>query len=77
MKNITRHTGILTVTGRLPNSANGNPRYMFTIDGYSARTAVDSSHCYSITNYDGKQVTATLGSHYGVLTLNSIHKAGV
>ena len=73
MKSLTRHTGILSITKRLPSSANGNPRYQFIIDGYIAQTAVDSMHGYSITNYDGKEVTVTLGTHYGSLTLNTIN----
>ena len=73
MKSITRHTGKLEVISRLPSSVNGNPRFLATVDGYQFRTAVDSSNGYSIQNYDGRQVTVTLGSHYGVLTLNTIH----
>lgn len=74
MKNITRHTGILEIVERLNNSKNGNPRYLCKVDGYTFRTAVDSSQSYSITNYEGKQVEVTIGSHYGNTTLNSIHK---
>jgi hypothetical protein len=29
---------------------------------------------YGITNYDGKTVTATIGTHYGVATLHYIEK---
>jgi len=72
MKNITRHTGIIENIERLPSSYNGNPRYQFTIDGHTVRTAVDSSHGYAITNYNGKKATITAGTHYGHLTLNSI-----
>ena len=75
MKNITQHTGILTVIGRLPSSANGNPRYRLEIDGFSCRAAVDCSLGYSVTNYDGCKVIATIGTHYGYATLNSVKKA--
>lgn len=75
MKNITQHTGILTVIGRLPSSLNGNPRYELEIDGISCRTAVDCNMAYSVTNYDGKKVIATIGTHYGYATLNSLKKA--
>ena len=74
MKNITTHTGILTITGRLPRSTNGNPRYTFCIDGVNAKTAVDSSYSHEVPNYDGKTVTVTIGSHYGAATLNTIIK---
>ena len=72
MKSITRHSGILEIIERLPQSTNGNPRYLFTIDGYTAATMVDSHYGYELPNHDGKRVTVTLGSHYGRLSLNSI-----
>ena len=72
MKSITNHTGILSVTKRLPSSENGTPRYQFIFDGYIACTSPDSMHGYSITNYDNKEVSVTLGLHYGKLTLNLI-----
>ena len=76
MKNITMHTGELSIVKRLPSSGYGNPRYMFIVDGYIARTSIDSMHGYEVTNYDGKEVEVTLGTHYGQLTLNSIRKIG-
>lgn len=72
MKNITQHTGTLRVIKRLPPSVNGNPRYLISVDGFTCKTAVDSSYGYSVTNYDGKEVTATIGTHYGQATLNSL-----
>jgi hypothetical protein len=75
MKNITRHTGKLESLKRLDGSVNGNPRYQFVVDGYVIRTAVDSSHGYSVPNFEGKQVAVTIGSHYGFTTLDSIHAA--
>ena len=72
MKNITRHTGVITNIKRLPSSVNGNPRYSFQCDGYTIKTAVDSMHGYAITNYENKEVTITVGTHYGTLTLNTI-----
>lgn len=72
MKNITRHTGTLEIIGRLPSSSFGNPRYELRIDGFYCVTAVDSSHGYRVTNFDGRTVTATIGTHYGRPTLNSI-----
>jgi hypothetical protein len=72
MKNITRHKGVITNIKRLPSSVNGNPRYSFECDGYTIKTAVDSMHGYGITNYGDKEVTLTVGLHYGSLTLNTI-----
>ena len=72
MKNITRHTGTLQIVKRLKSSYNGNPRYLLSVDGYYCKTGVDSMYGYSVTNYDGKPVEATMGLHYGVLTLNSL-----
>lgn len=75
MKNVTRHTGTLEIVSRLPSSANGNPRYLLRVDGFTCRTAVDSSHAYEVTNFDGKRVEATIGTHFGVATLDTLRKA--
>ena len=73
MKNITRHTGILTIVERDNNNGtNGNPRYVCTLDGHTCRTGVDSSLGYSITNFDGKMVTALIGTHYGTVTIEAV-----
>ena len=74
MKNITRHTGTLNIIKRLDNSTFGNPRYLLSIDGFTCRTMVDSMHAYEITNYDGREVSATIGTHYKHATLNTIQK---
>ena len=72
MKNITRHQGKLEIVKRLPNSINGNPRYLLRVDGWTCRTPVDSGLGYCITNYNGKDVEATIGTHYGVSTLATV-----
>lgn len=73
MKNITQHTGTLRILKRLKSSVNGNPRFLATIDwSWTFKTSVDSMLGYSIQNYDNKQVTVTIGTHYGTATLNSI-----
>jgi len=72
MKNVTRHTGKLEIIERLPASRNGNPRFLLRIDGWTCRTQVDSSAGYEVQNYDGKTITATIGTHYGVATLDLI-----
>jgi len=70
VKDTTTHTGNLEVIMRLPSSRNGNPRYLLRVDGWTCRTAVDSGLAYGITNYDGKQVKAHIGSVRGVATLS-------
>ena len=85
MKNITQHTGKLRLIERLPNSRNGNPRYLCAIMdqqpnndlGWTFRTQVDAMHGYEIPNYFDSDidVTVTIGTHYGHPTLNTIHRA--
>lgn len=75
MKNITRHFGKLEIVKRLPSSRNGNPRYLLCVDGWTCRTAVDSSLGYSVTNFAGKRVEATIGTFRGVATLDSVKLA--
>ena len=72
MKNITRHVGTLENVKRTDSSVNGNPRFSFTIDGYTAVTRVDSAFGYCIQNMEGKNCVAELGTHYGRLTLHNI-----
>lgn len=72
MKNITRHTGVVSDIKRLASSYLGNPRYSFLVDGYRVATPVDSMFGYNITNYEDKQVAVTVGTHYNKLTLDSI-----
>jgi len=74
MKNLTQHTGTLTILRRENNSINGNPRYFAMVDGFKFYTSPDSSYGYSIQNYEGKMVTVTIGTYYGKATLNSLHK---
>ena len=72
MKNVTRHTGILTIIERAKSSANCNPRYVVEIDGYTCHTAVDAPLGYSITNFDGKKVSCHIGTHYGTVTIECV-----
>lgn len=72
MRNISRHIGELKVLMRLPSSYFGNPRYLISINGVACKTAVDSSYGYSVTNWEGKQVEATIGTHYGFATLDTL-----
>lgn len=76
MRSKTTHIGKISKIKRIDTSRYGNPRYQFVIDGYTAKTGVDSMHGYSITNYDGKLVEATLGTHYNSITLDSIKLIG-
>ena len=72
MKSITTHTGKLEVIERLPNSRNGNPRYLCRIDGWLCATKPDSMLGYTITNHDSKTVKAEIGAYYGKATINNI-----
>jgi hypothetical protein len=75
MKNTTQHIGMLKIIERLPSSANGNPRYLLQIDGWTCRTGVDSMLGYSVANYDGKMVKARIGTYYGKATVHSLEGA--
>jgi len=78
MKNVTRHIGTLHKIKRLKNSVYGNPQFLLYVDetgsghGFSFRTPANSSIAYEIENYLGKAVEATIGTHYGCSTLNTI-----
>ena len=75
MKNTTRHTGTLRIVERDRNNGrNGNPRYVCTLDGITCRTAIDSSIGYSLPNYDGKVVSALIGTHYGMVTIEGVRE---
>lgn len=75
MKDVSRHIGTLNIIERLPNSTNGNPRFLLQVSGATFRTAVDSSHGYEVQNYEGKRVEVTIGTHYGKATLISLKAA--
>jgi hypothetical protein len=75
MKNISRHVGKLEILDRLPSSTNGNPRYLLRVAGFTCKTPVDSMYGYSVPNYNGKDVVATIGTHYGTATLASVQEA--
>lgn len=70
MKNITSHIGKLEIVRRLPPSRNGNPRYLLRVDGWTCRTAPNSSLGYSVPNLDGKIVRAYIGTLRGLATLD-------
>lgn len=74
MKNVSKVTGVLTIVKRLRSSYNGNPRYLVSVDGVEASTAVDSSEGYTVTNYRDKMVTCDIGLHYGVATIENIEE---
>jgi hypothetical protein len=77
MRNITAHTGTLRILKRLDSSPNGNPRYLISIDGFTCKTMVDSMHAYEVPNFIGIEVTATIGTHYKQVTLNTIKEASL
>tara|TARA_R110000787_G_scaffold188437_1_gene300216 strand:+ start:555 stop:821 length:267 start_codon:yes stop_codon:yes gene_type:complete len=70
--------GILNKVERMPNSYNGNPRYLVSITSeymgntFLARTKPDASLGYSIDNHFGKKVSAILGSYYGHLSITNV-----
>lgn len=74
MKNITTISGVLTAVDRYDTSRNGNPRYVACVDGKIFFTGVDSSHGYSIDNYEGDIVKVTLKEIRGKTTLQTIEK---
>ena len=75
MKSISSVTGKLTVLNRLPSSHFGNPRYEVLIDNQTVATMVDASLGYGITNFDGKEVAAVIGTHYGRRSVQSVELA--
>lgn len=79
MKDVTYHEGILQIIERLPQSRNGNARFLIAInDGYAlpyCRTAVDSSLTNNVKNYVGKRVKAGIGTLRGYATLDSLELA--
>jgi len=72
MKNVTVHTGILSIMGREKSSAMGNPRWSVMVDGYVCKTPVDSPLGYSIGKYAEKMVRAKIGTHYGTRKIDEI-----
>ena len=75
MKSITRHYGTVERLERMESSRNGNPRFSFTLDGYDVVTGVDAMIGYGIQNFEGKECVATIGTHRGILTLDTIVEA--
>ena len=75
MAKTQERTGKLRVLSRLPSSRNGNPRYLLDIGGTVCRTAPDSGLAYSITNYEGDQVRAKIGTYRGHLTVHNVERA--
>lgn len=77
MKNVITVTGKLQIIEKLKNSTMGNPKYLVGVvdDNHNLATfytATNSSHGYSITNYEGKNVEVTLKTVRGKPTLQTI-----
>ena len=67
--------GILKDAERLQRSLNGNPRYQFTVDGVSMRTAPDSSLAYGdVPNNRDKPVIVTYRETYGFYTVQTVER---
>lgn len=74
MKNLQTITGKLTIIERLNNSTYGNPKYKVLIDNTLLVTKTDSMLGYSITNYENKNVIATIGYYYNKLSIHLIQE---
>ena len=74
MKNLTRHVGKLEVLERLASSYHGNPRFLVRVAGFTCKTAPDAMLGYGVQNYDGREVVALIGTHYGQLTLSQVEQ---
>ena len=72
MKNLTRHSGILTMVKRLNNSICGNPQYLLRCDNYTFRTKANSMIAYKIDKYINQNVVLTIGTHRNCPTLNTV-----
>lgn len=76
MKNVTEVHGKLIITKALKNSYYGNPRYEMVIvqgnTGYTVVTKPNAALGYEITNYNGKEVKATIGRVRGVLSVERV-----
>ena len=82
MKNITRHNGKLVILKRLKNSTMGNPKFFCAVldetrNGFGFETATNSSHGYSIQNYENKNVIVEIGTFRNKATLHTIKELGV
>ena len=82
MRDVFKITGLVAYLERMPSSKYGNPRYKAAIpvggdentgpDFMVAATTPDSMLGYTISAFEGKRVRATVGYHYGVLSLVAI-----
>jgi hypothetical protein len=72
MKDVSTHVGILAIVSRLPQSAEGNPRFYIMIGGVPCTTTVDSALAYTVQSMQGKVVTAQIGTHYNTASLEDV-----
>jgi hypothetical protein len=73
MKDLREVTGKLKLVKRLNSSYFGNPRYLVEINEVLYSTTPDASLSYGISNHWDKIVTATVGTHYNVSSIQSIN----
>lgn len=71
MKNVTHYTGLFEILRAEKSSLNGNPRYLCRLDGWTCYTAPDSALGYAAPGFDGKRVSADLGSLRGRCTVEN------
>lgn len=73
MRDLNTITGILR-SKRMKNGTghNGNPRFRCYIGCYRAVTQIDDALNYDIQNWEGKEVIAVVGMHYGRNTVHTM-----
>lgn len=73
MKQTKAINGTIDNIARYDHSANGNPRFTFTVNGLTFFTGVDSMHGYAIQNYkDGDKVKIEYKTLYNKDTITTI-----
>lgn len=83
MKNTTTAYGTFEIIKRLPNTRNGNPRYLCSIideagTGYTFKTIPNDMQSYIIQKYDGKRCKVALGQYrdslhgYNIVLLDAL-----
>ena len=74
MKDVEQTTGTLHIRARMPNSRNGNPRFVVQVGDVVGCTTPDSALAYDVQNLEGKEVRAGFGWHYGRIQADTIEE---
>jgi predicted dithiol-disulfide oxidoreductase (DUF899 family) len=75
MKDLFQVEGKLIIVKRMPSSRNGNARFMCLVGETVFTTLPDSSLASDVKNLEGKEVIVVVGTHRGLLQLDSIERA--